>query len=116
MAVITQTNGVLGANGAVAVASYTLTASDTLAYVAGTGQILELTNTTGGTLTVNIDGAGSTTIQPKGLGQTIDVSAGYNITLTNGQTKTVPLDSISVWLLGTIAVTGAAGVTARLFA
>lgn len=114
MATLTQTN-LRGVNGPVVVASATLTASDTFAYSKGTGQVLELFNGTAGALTANIDGAAGTTIVVAGLGAPVDVSAGFNVALTAGQTKAVPLDSISAYLQGTIAMTGAAGVTARLF-
>ncbi len=114
MATLTQFN-VGGTTVPVAATVTTLGASDTFVYSAGTGQILELTNGTGGTLTANIDGSAATTISPAGLGQTVDVSSGYNIALTAGQTKLVRLDAISVWLAGTIAMTGASGVTAKLF-
>ena len=113
MATIAQTV-VTGVKTPVVVTKTTLTSSDTFSYSAGTGQVLELTNGTGGSLTVNIDGSGSTTIQPDGMGQTVDVSAGFNIVLTAGVTKAVPLDSIKVWLIGTIAVTGGTGITASI--
>jgi hypothetical protein len=115
MAVITQTNNVSTATSAVAVTTTVLSASDTLTYVAGSGQVLELTNDTAGTLTANIDGSGSTTLFVQGLGQTVDVSAGYNVALAAGQTKQVKLDNISAWLQGVVTVTGASGVKARLW-
>lgn len=114
MAVITQTS-VSGANAPVAVTTTVLSASDTLVYAAGSNQVLELTNDTAGALTANIDGSGSTTLFVQGLGQTVDVSAGFNIALAAGQTKQVRLDAISAWLLGTVTITGASGVKARLW-
>lgn len=114
MATLTQAN-VTGSTVPVVIATTTLGASDTFTYSPGTGQVLELTNDTAGSLTVNIKGSTATTVSPKGLGQTVDVSAGYNITLAASQTKQVALDAISAWLQGTIAMTGASGVKARLW-
>jgi hypothetical protein len=90
----------------------TLGASDTLVYSSGTRQVLNLHNSTGGSLTVNIDGSGSTTIAPAGLGATVDVSSGFNIVCAAGARKVVPLDTISAYLQGTVTLTGASGLTA----
>ena len=90
----------------------TLGASDTLTYSSGTRQVLNLHNTTGGSLTVNIDGSGSTTIAPAGLGATVDVSTGFSIVVAAGAHKVVPLDTISAYLQGTVTLTGAATLTA----
>lgn len=113
MATLTQTN-LRGVNGPVVVTSNTLTASDTFVYSKGNAQILELTNGTAGALTLLIDGAAGTTVQVAGVGS-VDVSAGISIPVAAGQTKFVNLDTISAYLQGTIAMTGAAGLTARLF-
>ncbi len=114
MATIAQ-NSVRSQSGAFLVSQTTLGASDTLSYDAGKGQLLVLNNPTGGSLTVNIDGASATTILPEGYGATLDVSTGYNITIAAGATKAVVLDKISAYLKGTIAITGAAGVVASLY-
>ena len=90
----------------------TLGASDTLVYSSGTRQVLNLHNTTGGSLTVVIDGSGSTTVNPAGLGAAVDVSAGYSVVVAAGAHKAVPLDTISAYLLGTVTLTGAATLTA----
>lgn len=114
MAVITQTT--VGAAGApVAVSTTTLGASDSLIYTAGSNQVLELTNDTGGTLTVKLDGSASTTLFVQGYGKDVDVSAGFDIALTTGQTKQVRLDAIGAWLQGSVVITGGAGVKARLW-
>lgn len=115
MAVIAQTNGVISAASPVAVTTTTLSASDTLTYVPGANQVLELTNDTAGALTANIDGSGSTTLFVKGLGSSVDVSAGFNIALAAGETKQVRLDAIEAYLKGTVTITGATGVKARLW-
>lgn len=92
----------------------TLTASDTLTYNTAKRQILLLQNTTASPVVVTIDGNAGTTIAVPGYG-TIDVSAGKQITVpANGQAA-VQLSAISVYLQGTIAVTGGVGVTAMLF-
>lgn len=90
----------------------TLGASDTLVYASGTRQVLNLHNTTGGSLTVTIDGSGGTTVSPAGLGAPVDVSAGFGITVAAGAHKAVPLDTISAYLAGTVTLTGAATLTA----
>ena len=90
----------------------TLGASDTLVYASGTRQVLNLHNTTGGSLTVTIDGSGGTTISPSGLGAPVDVSAGFGITCAAGAHKVVPLDTIAAYLSGTVTLTGAATLTA----
>lgn len=113
MAIVAQTT-ISGTNSPVTITSTTLGSSDTLVYASGTGQILHLRNTTAGSLTLNIDGSASTTIQPAGLGQTIDVSAGFNIVLAAGAVKAVRLDTISAWLNGTVTLTGASGVFAHI--
>jgi len=115
MAVITETT-VTGVNGVVTLASTTLGASDTLVYSSGTGQYLELSNSTGGSLTATITGSSATTIAPDGFGGTVSVAGGYAITVAAGATKIIKLDKISAYLAGTITVTGAATLTARLFA
>lgn len=90
----------------------TLGASDTLVYSSGTRQVLNLHNTTGGSLTVVIDGSGGTTVSPSGLGAAIDVSAGFSIAVAAGAHKVVPLDTIASYLQGTVTLTGAATLTA----
>ncbi len=114
MAVITQTD-VSGAIGPVAVTTTTLGSSDTLVYSSGAGQTLELENTTVGSLTVTITGSTATTISPAGYGATVAVSGGLAITVAAGATKIVKLDKISAYLSGTVTLTGASTLTARLF-
>ena len=83
-------------------------AADTFDYAAGTGQRLTLRNPTGASITVTIDGAGSTTIAPGGYGKTLDVSTGYTIAVPASGMKCLNLDKISAWLQGVIAVTQSA--------
>lgn len=93
----------------------TLTASDTLTYKPSTKQLLLLTNTTGTTVTVTIDGAGGTTISPSGYGGTISVAAGKTISVGANASQAIKLVDISAFLQGVVAVTGGVGVTAILF-
>ena len=103
MATIAQTSR--NQIGAVTVTTTASTASDTFAYAAGTGQLLVIRNNTAGSLNVTIDGAGSTSILPNGYGGTLDVSAGKVIAVAANATVMVPLDKISAFLQGVIAVT-----------
>jgi hypothetical protein len=111
MAVIAS-NTVTGTNGTVTITKTTLGSSDTISYVSGGNQVLNIENGTGSPVTVNIDGSGATTISPAGLGATVDVSSGYNITVADGAHKAVRLDSIAAYMAGTVTVTGASGAKA----
>lgn len=92
----------------------TMTASDTLTYKAGQGQILILRNGTAGALTPIIDGAGATTIPVQGVGS-VDVSAGYSVgAIAAGAEVAIPLDTIRAYLVGVIAITGGTGLSASL--
>lgn len=101
-------------SGARAATENTLTASDTFAYLPTQGQILVLRNGTGGALTVTIDGDGGATVPVAGVGN-VDVSAGYSTgEIAAGAVVAIPLDSISQYLQGTIAMTGGTGISAIL--
>lgn len=92
----------------------TLGASDTLEFNASKDQILILRNETAGALTPNIDGDGATTVQVKGIGE-VDVSAGFDFaSVAAGEVVALPLNTISHYLSGTIALTGADGMVAQL--
>lgn len=103
MATIAQTS--MRSNGAATVTTTTSNVSDTFAYVPGTFQMLQIRNTTAGSLDVTIDGAGATTISPPGYGGTINIATGKVISVGANATVNVPLDSISSYLQGVIAVT-----------
>lgn len=93
----------------------TLSASDTLAYVAGKNMELELRNTTASPVVVTVRGSTATSVTVGGTGgATFDVSSGKAITVPGviGATARVPLDSLSAYLKGSITVTGGTGVTA----
>lgn len=92
----------------------TLTASDVLVYKPSVKQVLILTNTTGSSVTVTIDGASGTVISPSGYGGTISVAAGKTIAVGANGSQVVKLSDISAFLQGVVAVTGGVGVTAVL--
>lgn len=97
-----------------AVTMTTMTASDTLTYKAGQGQILILRNGTAGALTPIIDGAGATTVPVQGIGS-VDVSTGYSVgSIAAGAQVAIPLDTISAYLVGVITITGGTGLSASL--
>tara|TARA_R110000868_G_scaffold25149_3_gene98216 strand:+ start:1799 stop:2143 length:345 start_codon:yes stop_codon:yes gene_type:complete len=111
MAVIANSSIASGVN---AVTATTLGASDTFVYVPLSRQLLLLSNDTGGSLTVTIDGAGATTQSVSGVGS-VDLSGGFSTgAIATGTVKAIPLDSIKSYLVGTIAVTGGTGIVARL--
>lgn len=97
------------------VTTTTLTASDTFTYVEGSGQVLYLSNETGGALSPVIDGDGaSAAYSVAGVGS-IDLTGGYAVgSIADGVTKAIPLDTIKEYLRGTIAVTGGAGIVASI--
>lgn len=92
----------------------TLGSSDTLTYDSSKKQLLVLRNTTGGSLTLNIDGADGTTVSVPGVG-TVNVSSGVNVTVAAGASKSVLLSSIRAYLQGVVTLSGASGMTAQLF-
>lgn len=111
MAIIARTT--LQGSGVRAVTPTTLTAADTLVYGGfGSREVLELRNGTAGALTVTIDGADGTTVPVAGIGS-VSVAAGYSTgSIAAGATVAIPLDSISEYLRGVVAVTGGTGITA----
>lgn len=111
MATIARTS--LQGSGARVATATTLTAADTLVYGGvGSREVLELRNGTAGALTVTIDGADGTTVPVAGLGS-VSVAAGYSTgSIAAGATVAIPLDSISEYLRGVVAVTGGTGITA----
>lgn len=114
MAVIAQTNVSQAAPGPVTVSRTILSASDTLTYVQGSGQMLILFNTTASPVPATITGSAATTISPQGYGGTISVASGKVVTVPASGTVIVELDEISAYLVGNITVTGGTGVTAHL--
>lgn len=112
MAVIAETL-VAGAAG-VALTATTLTASDTLTYRQGAGQMLSLFNGTGGSLTVVLNDSGVPTIQVEGVGAV--TNAGVSVTVAAGARAAVLLDNSRRRWDGVIQLTGGTGITAVLTA
>jgi hypothetical protein len=92
----------------------TLTASDTITFNSAKVQILLVTNTTAGALTLLIDGDGGTTVNVAGIGA-INVAAGKTIIVpaTTGS-KLITLSTISAYCQGVVTLTGAVGAKVRL--
>ena len=112
MAIIAPTN--TKNSGVVDIIETTLGASDTFVYKQNVRQRLVLTNGTAGALTPLIDGDGSTSENIDGIGA-VDVSAGFQIpSMGIDEVISINTDSIRAYLKGTIAITGADGITAVL--
>lgn len=114
MAAIIATNLTKG-SGVVTPTANTLTAADTLTYVAGSGQILHLSNPTVGSLTLTLLGNAAAAFSVDGYGS-VSPTAGKAITVAAGAIAAVRLDDIAKYLTGTsVAATGAAGLVATLY-
>jgi hypothetical protein len=113
MATIVQTS--IGGKGARAAAMTTMTASDTLAYQPGTGQLLHLRNPTGGALTPVFNGSLNDVAQVTG-GPDVSTTSGLTLAAVPATTGSVviPLDTIAAYLKGTITITGCTGMVAVL--
>jgi hypothetical protein len=101
-------------NGAFAAAITTLTADDTITFNSQKKQLLVLRNTTGGSLTVTIDGADGTTVAVPGIGS-VSVAAGLAIAVPAGESRAVVLSTIKHYNQGVVHLLGASGLTAQLF-
>lgn len=91
-----------------------LSADDTITFDPKRKQLLVLTNTTGGSLTATLDGAGGTTVAAAGVGS-VSVAAGLAIIVPAGQSRAVQLSTVSAYCQGVVHLTGGAGLTAQLF-
>jgi len=100
--------------GSFAAAITTLSADDTITFNSGKKQLLVLRNTTGGSLTVTVDGSAGTTINFPGA-PGISVAAGYAIVVGAGLSVAVVLSTISAYCQGVVHLTGASTLTAQLF-
>ncbi len=92
----------------------TLTSSDTITFDPTKKQLLVLRNTTAGSLTLKIDGDGGTTVNVDGLGP-VSVTAGFDIVVPAGESRSVVLSTIRHYCQGVVTLTGASGLTAQLF-
>jgi hypothetical protein len=113
MATIAQTS-VTGVNGPVTLTRTTMTASDTLAYVQGSGQILTLANNTGSTVTPVFTGSVQPNINVPGYGGTVSTAAGKSVAVAANSTVAFELDDISQFLQGTVTITAGTALIATL--
>lgn len=113
MATIAKTN--MQGSGQRTVTETDLTGTaDTFVYDQSKSPVLIMKNDTGGPLTPVIDGAGGTTVSVAGIGS-VDVSSGYSVgSIADGVTKAIPLNTISAYLKGSIAITGGTGLTCSI--
>lgn len=92
----------------------TLNGTDSFTYRADRRAVLILRNPTGGALSPVIDGDGGTTVNVAGVGS-VSVSSGYSVgSIAAGAAVAIPLDTISAYLAGTIAVNSGTGLIASL--
>jgi hypothetical protein len=86
------------------------TGPDTLAYVAGSGMIMELENTTASSITVTLLGASASAsyVVAGTGGTTINAAAGKAYVIAAGTTQSIPLDLLSVYLQGAVTLTSSA--------
>ena len=113
MPAITATN--MQGSGKRTLTETTLNGTDSLVFNSAASPVLVLRNPTAGALSPVIDGNGGTTVSVAGIGS-VDVSGGYavgSIAATTGIVA-IPLNSISAYLQGTIAITGGTGLVATL--
>lgn len=102
------------AGGSFAAAISTLSSSDTITFNSAKRQLLVLRNTTGGSLTLNIDGNGIDSVNVAGIGP-VSVAAGYDVVVAAGLSRAVVLSTIKHYCQGVVTLTGASGLTAQLF-
>lgn len=100
--------------GAFLASKTTLSADDTITFDATKKQLLVLDNTTGGSLTVTIDGDAGTTVSVAGLGS-VSVAGGLAIAVAAGEQRAVVLSSISAYCQGVVHLLGAATLKATVF-
>jgi len=112
MATITPTS--LSGPGVRAVTELTLGASDTFVYDSGKpNSLLYLRNPTGGALSPTITGStASASITVSGYG-VVSAAGGYAVgSIAAGGARVIPLDTIKLYLDGTITITGGSGIVA----
>lgn len=101
----------LSGSGRLSAGGFILTASDTLLYTQGLGQMILLRNGTAGVLSLVIQGSGASGLfnAPGGpLG--VDLSLGFSLgALAATGNAVVKLDTIANYLLGTVIITGGTG-------
>lgn len=99
-------NLVGAAVGVVALVKTTLTGADTMTFKTNALQTLVIDNGSIASVTITIDGDGSTSFNPGGIGEVIDLTAGFQVIVPAGESRAVALRNISRFLAGTVAVNG----------
>lgn len=94
-----------------------MSASDTLTYNQGNGQVLVLYNTTASAVTVALAGnAMPATLQVPGIGGTMSLTGGKSVTVPASGSTVVDLDDIYQYLQGgTVTITNGTGLVAMLY-
>lgn len=119
MAAITANTGVKdkGSSAPVNLTRTTLTASDTLSFVQGAGQVLHLYNTTASIVNVTLVGTAPTTLTPDGYGGTVSTAAGKVVAVPASGWTVVELDDIWAFLTGSgvVTLTNGTGLVAALY-
>ena len=118
MAALTSTS-FASVNGVATATVNTASVSDTITYVKGSNQLLELDNTTAGSLTLNVKGSAPNAAYPvPNTSTTVDLSTGLNIVVPASTKKIVNLDKISAYLdgNGTVTLSGAATLKITVYA
>lgn len=115
MAVLTL-SPLYSATGVVTPTVNTASASDTFTYTAGGNMLLELDNSTGGSLTLTVKGSAPSATYPvySTGGGVKDLSAGLDIVVAAGAKKIVNLDKISAYLAGNGTVTCSGAATLKI--
>lgn len=118
MATIATVSG--NSSGATDITKTALTGTDDLLFKAGASQRLVLENTGSGTPAVVIDGDLATTVNCGGLGNPIDVSGGFTVSLaasgSAGSVQIIPLHTISAYLTSTNNLPAVTGGTSDVVA
>jgi hypothetical protein len=90
------------------------TSGDILLYQPNTGQELYLFNTSGSSVTVNLDGsAGTTVVVPGTAGTTINVAPGLPIIVPANSFAYLALDKAERFLQGSVAITASTGAVIK---
>ena len=94
----------------------TLTVADTLVWQPSQTVVAHLDNVTAGVIVVTLSGDASALVTCSGLGDPIDVSGGYAISIPAGEKRFILLSSIEKYLQGNISVASdSGGVEATLY-
>jgi hypothetical protein len=96
----------------------TMTATDTLTFNQGSGQVLVLYNTTASGVTIALTGnAMPSTLSVPGIGGTMSLAGGKSVTVPASGATAIDLDDIYQYLQGTsVTITNGTGLVAMLYA